>query len=179
MEVGSENVEDEEIVRSQNVEDELQVGNQNVENEVQVVSESVDPDYIGSEDNLDSANDTEYELSNEIDDMDWTTVLPSDKLVDKLKFFDVDDKFDVLHTPLGNDDEEEHARFPAYKSGEVFKFQLGMMFNNKEMVKDDLKEYLMELEENIALKKNDGKRMVVKCMDGCEFYMRISKRVGN
>ncbi|CAL5209006.1 unnamed protein product [Lathyrus oleraceus] len=54
-----------------------------------------------------------------------------------------------------------------------------MMFNNKEMVRDDLKEYAMEMKKNVVLKKKDGKRMVVKCMDGCKFYMRIYKRVGN
>lgn len=85
----------------------------------------------------------------------------------------VDDDSNVLHTPPTSDDDEEHERFPAYKSGKVFKFQLGIIFNNKEMVRDALKEYAMEIKKNVALKKNDGKRTVVKCMDGCKFYVRM------
>ena len=57
-------------VGSENVEDEVQVGSKNVEDEVQVGNESVDLYYIGSEDDLDSASDTAYEHSDEIDDID-------------------------------------------------------------------------------------------------------------
>ncbi|KAI5437452.1 hypothetical protein KIW84_023529 [Lathyrus oleraceus] len=138
-EVKADRVDDDVQVGSQNVEDEVQVGSKNVENEVQVGSESVDPDYVGSEDDLDSVSDAEYEHIDEIDDMDWTTVLPSYKLVDNVNNYDVDDDSDLLHTPPASDDDGEHERFPAYKSGEVYKFQLGMMFNNKDMVGDALK----------------------------------------
>lgn len=31
----------------------------------------------------------------------------------------------------------------------------------------------------MLLKKNGGKRIVVKCMVSCKFYMRLSKRFGN
>lgn len=159
---GSENVEDEEIVGSQNIEDGVKAGSQNVKDEVQVWSESVDSDYVGNEDDLGSISDIEYEHSDEIDNIDWTTV--PDKLVGKVNNSDMDDDSGVLRTPPASDDDEEHERFPTYKSGEVFKFQLGMMFSNKEMVRDALKEYAMEMKKNVYLKKNDGKRMVLKCM---------------
>ncbi|XP_058784528.1 uncharacterized protein LOC131659338 [Vicia villosa] len=162
--------------------DDVQVENENVEDEVLVGSEDVnddDVDYIGSEGDLDSFSDTEYECSDEIVDLDWTTVIPLENLGAKVNNSDVDDDSDVLLTPPDSDDDEEHEKFPAYKSGEIFKFQLGMMFNNKEMVRDALKEYAMKMKKNVALQKNDGKRMVVKCIDGCKFYMRITKRVGN
>ncbi|XP_058776681.1 uncharacterized protein LOC131651009 [Vicia villosa] len=153
--------------------DEVQLGG-----ELQVVADD-DTDYVGSEDELDNFSDTEYEHNNDIVDFDWTTVLPSENLFDKVNNSDVDDDSDVLLTPPASEDDEEHEKFPAYKSGEVFKFQLGMMFNNKDMVRDALKEYAMKMNKNVSLKKNDGKRMVVKCMDGCKFYMRITKRIGN
>lgn len=37
----------------------------------------------------------------------------------------------------------------------------------------------MESKKNIFLKKNDGKRVVVKCIEGCKLHMMFSKRVGN
>ncbi|KAI5447598.1 hypothetical protein KIW84_015163 [Lathyrus oleraceus] len=33
--------------------------------------------------------------------------------------------------------------------------------------------------KNVFIKKNDSKRIVVKCTDSCKFYMRLRKRIGN
>lgn len=121
-EVEVDRVDDDVQVGSENVEDEVQVGSQNVEDEVQVGSESIDLDYVRSADDLDSVSDTGYEHSDGIDDMDWTTLLPSDKLVDKVNNCNVDGDSDMLHTPPTSDDDEEHERFPAYKSGEASNF---------------------------------------------------------
>lgn len=76
-----------------------------------------------------------------------------------------DDDSDVLLTPLDSIDDKEHERFPSYKSGEAFKFQLGIIFSNEQMVMDAFKDYVMEMKKNGVLKKNDGKTMVVKCME--------------
>jgi hypothetical protein len=46
-------------------------------------------------------------------------------------------------------------------------------------VKDAIKELAMEKKKNIHLAKNDAKRMVAKCLPGCSYHMRISKRVGS
>lgn len=86
---------------------------------------------------------------------------------------------DKLHQPLESRDDEEHAKFSAYKNGEAFKFQSNMVFNNKEIVKEALKDYAIKMKKNVFIKKNDGKRMVINCMEGCKVYMGISKRVGN
>lgn len=56
---------------------------------------------------------------------------------------------------------------------------MGIVFNSNELIRATIKEYAMEIKENIFLNKNDGKIMVFKCMDGCKFYTRFSKRVGN
>lgn len=32
---------------------------------------------------------------------------------------------------------------------------------------------------NVVIKQNDAKRIVVKCMVGCSFHLRFAKRVGN
>jgi hypothetical protein len=37
----------------------------------------------------------------------------------------------------------------------------------------------MDKNKNIGLKQNDSKRMVVKCVKGCPFHIRFSKRIGN
>jgi hypothetical protein len=70
-------------------------------------------------------------------------------------------------------------KFPNYKPGEGISFQTTLKFNNKKLIRDAVKEYAMEKNNNIWIKKNDAKRIVVRCDDGCPFYMRISKRVGN
>lgn len=47
------------------------------------------------------------------------------------------------------------------------------------MIRDVVKDYAMENQKNVFIKKNDSKMVVVKCTDGCKFYMRFSKRIGN
>ncbi|CAL5208409.1 unnamed protein product [Lathyrus oleraceus] len=37
----------------------------------------------------------------------------------------------------------------------------------------------MENKKNLVFKKNEKKRMVVKCIDGCPFYIRFSMRTTN
>lgn len=69
-EVEADMVDDDVHVERENVKDEVQVGSKNVEDEVQVGNESVNSYYVGSEDDLDSVTDTEYEHNYEIDDMD-------------------------------------------------------------------------------------------------------------
>ncbi|XP_050918716.1 uncharacterized protein LOC127136166 [Lathyrus oleraceus] len=86
---------------------------------------------------------------------------------------------DHLYTPPGSDDEDEGMKYPTYKSSQGMKFQLRMLFTNKEMIRDVVKDYVMENQKNVFIKKNDSKRIVVKCTDGCKFYMRFSKRISN
>ncbi|KAI5428369.1 hypothetical protein KIW84_033381 [Lathyrus oleraceus] len=138
-----------------------------------------DDDCVGSDGKLGNLSDTDYEFSEEVIDLDWTTVLPCENLVDGARHFDEDADSDVLHTPPDSGSDEEHVKFLAYKSGEEFKFQLGMIFSNKHMMMDALKDYAMNMKRNVVLKKNDVKWTVIKCMEGYKFYMRVSKRVGN
>ncbi|XP_050919328.1 uncharacterized protein LOC127136857 [Lathyrus oleraceus] len=86
---------------------------------------------------------------------------------------------DHLYTPPGSDDEDEGMKYPTYKFGQGMEFQLGMMFTNKEMIRDAFNDHAMENQKNVFIKKNDSKRIMVKCIDGCKFYMRFSKRIGN
>lgn len=120
-------------------------------------------------------------------DLDWTIFLQGSEKVsdsDKKEYGEKecgDDVYDSdqLHTPPVSGDDEEHDKFSAYRSREGFKFQLSMVFNNKDIVRETLIDYAMEMKKNVFIKKNDGKRMVIKCMKGCKFYTKISKRVGN
>lgn len=121
--------------------------------------------------------------------MDWTKVLPQETLSEVSSFQNKKDQDEMVHgdgegsyhlyTPPGSDDEDEGMRYPTYKSGQGMKFQLGMMFTNKEMIRDVVKDYAMENQKNVFIKKNDFKRIMVKCIDGCKFYMRFIKRIGN
>ena len=121
--------------------------------------------------------------------MDWTKVLPQETLGEVSSCQNKKDQAEMVHdesedskhlyTPLGNDDEDERMKYPTYKSGQGMKFQLGMMFTNKEMIRDVVKDYAMENQKNVFIKKNDSKRIVVKCTDDCKLYMIFSKRIGN
>ncbi|XP_058773528.1 uncharacterized protein LOC131647680 isoform X2 [Vicia villosa] len=92
--------------------------------------------------------------------------------------YDDEEDEDHLYTPPGSDDEEDVEKFPTYKSGEGCVFKIGMMFTNKETIRDAIKEYGMENQKNVYINKNDSKRIVVKCMDGCNFHLRFSMRNG-
>ena len=46
-------------------------------------------------------------------------------------------------------------------------------------IRDAIKEYALENKKNLVFKKNDKKRMVAKCMDGCPFHLRFSMRKAN
>lgn len=58
------------------------------------------------------------------------------------------------------------------------KFELDMMFKDRLQIRDAIKEYLM-VNKKIVVLKNDKKRMVVRCMKGCPFYIRFSMRTAN
>ncbi|KAI5395136.1 hypothetical protein KIW84_061653 [Lathyrus oleraceus] len=113
--------------------------------------------------------------------LDWTTVMPTEttKPHDNDFHHDNGEDSDQLHTPPGSEDDEEYERFPSYKVGEEIKFQLGMIFNNKDFVRDAIKEYDMLEKKNVYLNKNDGKRMIVRCIDEYKIYMGIGKKFGN
>ncbi|KAI5420022.1 hypothetical protein KIW84_043989 [Lathyrus oleraceus] len=99
---------------------------------------------------------------------DWTTVLPTNKETIDPPFekssveFEQghNEDFDQLHIPHDSEDEQEYENFPSYESGERIKFQLGMVFNNKYLIRDAIKEYATETMKNVFLEKNVGKRMV-------------------
>ncbi|KAI5405852.1 hypothetical protein KIW84_052569 [Lathyrus oleraceus] len=52
-----------------------------------------------------------------------------------------------------------------------------MMFTNKEMIRDVVKDYAMENRKNVLIKKNDSKRIMVKCVDGFLVVEGISANV--
>ncbi|XP_058725212.1 uncharacterized protein LOC131596548 [Vicia villosa] len=150
--------------------------------DVGIEDDEEDEDYVADTE-VGSLSDEDLECSDDYmeqtEDLDWTSVMQFDENHDKARKSDEDDDSDVLHTPNDSGNDEEHEKFPSYKRGETSKFELGMVFSNKEMVKDAVKDYGMENNKNVVIKKNEAKRMVIKCMEGCNFHMRVSKRVGN
>ncbi|XP_058766723.1 uncharacterized protein LOC131640331 [Vicia villosa] len=171
--VGAEEMQQENEVGAE----EMQEGNEHGAEEMQegndADNESEDPDFVGAESDHESS---EYECDEEAIDFDLTTIYhtPNKPYAQE----EVCDS-DQLHTPPESGDDAEHEKYPTYRSGEGVNFQLGMVFNSKSIVREAVREYGMEKNKNIFIKKNDAKRMVILCMEGCKFYMRISKRVGN
>ncbi|CAK8567518.1 unnamed protein product [Lathyrus sativus] len=126
--------------------------------------------------------DSEKELESE-PELDRATVIPTKPIKPHVNdndfHHDNDEDSDQLQTPPESENDEEYERFPTYKVGVGTKFQLGMKFNNNDLVREAIKEYAMMEKKNVYLKKNDAKRMVVRCISECKFYMRIGKRVDN
>ncbi|XP_058753082.1 uncharacterized protein LOC131626267 [Vicia villosa] len=136
-------------------------------------NEYEDPDFVGAESDNESS---EYECDEESIDLDLTIICQTpNKPCAQEEVCDSDQ----LHTPPERGDDVEHEKYPTYRSGEGVNFQLGMVFNIKSIVGEAVREYGMEKNKNIFIKKNDAKRMVILCMERCKFYMRINKRVGN
>jgi len=83
------------------------------------------------------------------------------------------DDSDILVTPEGSEnDEPTRTKFPKFKmpvGDEVVKFELGMEFTSKGIVKEAVKHYALERKKNLRFTKNDKIRMVVKCLKGCPF----------
>ncbi|CAK8562082.1 unnamed protein product [Lathyrus sativus] len=173
-EVNVEGANDEEV-SVDGVDEEVNVNVDDVDDESET-----DPYYsMGSEDDEEEDED----LEDEIDVMNlgvdasinWKTVLPNAEKPSKLDDnSDNGSDSDVLQTPPDSDAEGDTTKFPIFR--EPTKLEVRMMFKDKQQIKDAIKEYAMENKKNLVFKKNDKKRMVVKCVDGCPFHIRFSMR---
>ncbi|KAI5438083.1 hypothetical protein KIW84_023993 [Lathyrus oleraceus] len=112
-------------------------------------------DYVGSDVDTNNFSNREYECSEDLIELDWTIILPCSEKASHSDVFDKnecddDDVYDSdkLHQPLESRDDEGNAKFSTYKSDEDFKFQSDMVFNNKEIVNEALKDYAMEIKKN-------------------------------
>ncbi|XP_058725642.1 uncharacterized protein LOC131596928 [Vicia villosa] len=192
VEVANDNNMAENVVASDNDMDDIdgnEADREDVETEhvdVGIEDDDYEDENYVADSELCSFSDEELECSDHVEqnvDLDWTTVMHCvmhcDEDRDKARHSDEDGDSDVLHTPNESGNDEEHEKFPSYKSDESLKFELGMVFSKKEMERDAVKDYGMENNKNVIIKKNEAKRMVIKCMEGCSFHMRVSKRVGN
>lgn len=57
--------------------------------------------------------------------------------------------FDSEDEPPNSKDDQEYENFSTYKNGERVKFQFSMIFNNKDLIRDVIKENAMERKKNI------------------------------
>ncbi|XP_058733531.1 uncharacterized protein LOC131605157 [Vicia villosa] len=181
VEVEKEYVDDE--VEKENVDTEVEKEHVDTEVEKEHVDAEVEDDdeeYIATESEMSSYSHDLNECVPESEDegqdveLDWTTIIQGDEDNAKDIYSEEDYDSDVLHTPNESDNDDEIEKFPSFKS-DSSKFELGMVFSNKEKIHEALAEYALKMNKNVHVKKNDGKKMVI----GCTFHMRISKRVGN
>ncbi|XP_057440813.1 uncharacterized protein LOC130732838 [Lotus japonicus] len=94
-------------------------------------------------------------------------------------FQDEDGDSEDLESPSESDDEGKGSRkYPEFKptaDEEFVHLELSMTFNNKDQFTDTVKDFAIQTKKNMKITKNDKKRVVVKCVDECPFYMRASK----
>jgi hypothetical protein len=160
--------------------------------------ENEDSDYIASDDKDDVDDDSYIDDSEEDECVDWSVVFPPETFcfvntsvgaiakTTPTTAADFQDEIyedsDYLHTPPESEDEEPINNYPTFKMGDGsigVQFQLGLTFNNKKQAQEAIKEYAMETRKSLHLQKNEKEFMVVKCVVGCPFHLRISKRSGN
>lgn len=137
---------------------------------------------------MDSFEDNEFKCSKDSDEMNQATVLPREILGEVSKIngnVDKQPSSDLKHVVYDDSDhlygsvnEEEYEKFTTYKSCEGVKFQLSMMFINKQVISGVTKDYAMESQKYVFIKKNT-KKMEIHCMVGCKYYERFGKRVEN
>jgi hypothetical protein len=93
-------------------------------------------------------------------------------------FEDEDNDSSDLQSPISSEDESGKKHYPKFKltdNDEQVKFQEGQIFSSAVLIRNAVKEYGMQSKTNVYLKKNESRRLVVKCMPGCSFHMRFSK----
>ncbi|XP_058765307.1 uncharacterized protein LOC131638779 [Vicia villosa] len=166
------------------------------DDEVHLDNSEEDEDFV--QDDKDDLGDSEFDELDE-DDWDWTHEVPSHTFMQEnndanqassnqepTKASDFEEAHDVesddFDTPQGSEDEGEEHKFPKFKMpdcGDQVRFELGMTFATKSLIRDAVKSFAMERIKNLHFKKNDQKRIVVKCEKDCPFHMRFSKRVAN
>ena len=143
-----------------------------------------------------SLNDSDYD-----EGFDWTDVLPNQVInpapvvtsdvqalvafkssknpyATKLEDFD-DENGDSsdLDSICSSDEDTDHGKpkLHKFKLSEEIIFVKGQVFSSAELIRTSVREFALQQRKNIYVKKSERKRVVVKCVEGCPFYMRFSK----
>jgi len=142
--------------------------------------------------------DSEYD-----EDWEWTSVLPDHTLnptapsssglpivVDAAQssrnpapttlsdFEDDNADSEELESPYSSSDDgvgKKKLNKFVLNENEQVSFQVGQVFANAELIKAAVKEYALQSRKNVYVKKNERKRVIVKCMPKCPFHMRFSR----
>ena len=64
--------------------------------------------------------------------------------------------------------------FKMLSDGKMVKFNLALDFGSNAIAKDAMHNYRLYLVKFIWIDKDDKKRLVVMCKEGCPFHLRIS-----
>ncbi|PNX61252.1 hypothetical protein L195_g052357, partial [Trifolium pratense] len=142
-----------------------------------------------------NSEELEFEDSDYDEDWNWTNILPDvtqdPTLISAANvrpggdivettvedFEDEDGDTEELETPDEASDEDNiKTKYPKYKEGdETVNFELEQTFATVELVRKAVKDYGVLSNKNVYMHKNEKKRIVVKCVEGYSFYMRVSK----
>jgi len=83
-----------------------------------------------------------------------------------------------LESPYSSSDDgvgkKKLSKFVLNENEQVI-FEVGQVFANVELIKAAIKEYALQSRRNVYVKKNERKRVIVKCMPKCPFHMRFSR----
>jgi len=100
---------------------------------------------------------------------------PAETTIDD--FEDENGDSSVLDSLNSSDSErgKNRSRKFKYAEGDVIHYQLGQTFANAELIRKSVKEHALQVRKNIYLKKNEKRRIIVKCTPTCPFHMRFSR----
>ena len=93
-------------------------------------------------------------------------------------FEDEDGDSSELESPSEGEGERDRRRYHRYKpvdEGDPVIFEVGHIFATKEIFKTAIKDYSLQEKKDLKITKNDKTRIVVKCVEKCPFYMRVSR----
>ena len=100
---------------------------------------------------------------------------PAETTIDD--FEDENGDSSVLDSLNSSDSErgKNRSRKFKYAEGDVIHYQLGQTFANAELIRKSVKEHALQVRKNIYLKKNEKRRIIVKCTPTCPFHMKFSR----
>lgn len=163
-----------------------------------------DEGHVGGIDEEAASDNVSIDDSDYDEEWHWTTVLPDETMnpiveninnttevegtVDAhqssknhnpttISEFEVEDgDSSYLDNQVSSEEEWGKKIYPKFKLDDTsVRFKFSQNFSTTDLFKADVKKYALHYRKNLHFKKNESKRIVVKCMKDCPFHLRASK----